>query len=148
MILIISNFVATIALFLFVTKLYYSFTSLKIKSFIESNKQQTTDDPINQTDLTWYNQLLIDSKRCNCIGPMISYSFLYFTVLSFGSLMTVYLRWANISDYWVGKFYFDEFLFIVILTIHYINNKLKLFATLYWLILEMDLFYIISVLVF
>lgn len=40
--------------------------------------------------------------QSGCAGPMLAYSFLFFTVLSFGSLMTVYLRWAGISDYWVG----------------------------------------------
>ena len=37
-----------------------------------------------------------------CAGTMLAYSLLYFTVLSFGPLMTVYLRWADMSDYWIG----------------------------------------------
>ena len=37
-----------------------------------------------------------------CAGVMISYAILYFTVLSFGSLMLVYTRWCGLSDYWIG----------------------------------------------
>jgi len=37
-----------------------------------------------------------------CAGTMVAYALLYFTVLSFGPLMTVYLRWAGVSDYWIG----------------------------------------------
>jgi iron-regulated transporter 1 len=43
-----------------------------------------------------------DFSLSGCAGTMYAYSFLYFTVLSFGSLMTVYLRWAGLSDYWIG----------------------------------------------
>ena len=41
-------------------------------------------------------------KASGCAGVMLAYSFLFFTVLSFGPLMTVYLRWAKVSDYWIG----------------------------------------------
>jgi hypothetical protein len=37
-----------------------------------------------------------------CAGTMLAFAFLFFTVLSFGPLMTVYLRWAGMSDYWIG----------------------------------------------
>ena len=37
-----------------------------------------------------------------CAGTMISYSALYFTVLSFSSLMTVYLKWAGMPVSWIG----------------------------------------------
>jgi hypothetical protein len=37
-----------------------------------------------------------------CVCVMISYSFLYFTVLSFSPLMIVYLRWCNLSDFYIG----------------------------------------------
>lgn len=41
-------------------------------------------------------------RSSNCAGVMISYAFLYCTVLSYGSLMTIYLRWAGVSDYIIG----------------------------------------------
>lgn len=40
--------------------------------------------------------------RSGCAGVMISYAILYFTVLSFGSLMLVYTRWCGLSDHWIG----------------------------------------------
>ncbi len=36
-----------------------------------------------------------DFINSGCCGMMIAYSFLYLTVLSFGSLMIVYLRWVT-----------------------------------------------------
>ena len=36
-----------------------------------------------------------DFRHSGCMGVMLAYSFLYFTVLSFGAMMTVYLRWAG-----------------------------------------------------
>ena len=40
--------------------------------------------------------------RSSVAGTMISYSFLYFTVLSFSPLMLVFLRWSGLPDHWVG----------------------------------------------
>lgn len=40
--------------------------------------------------------------QSGCAGVMISYAILYFTVLSFGSLMLVYTRWCGLSDHWIG----------------------------------------------
>eukprot|EP01038_Epipyxis_sp_PR26KG_P010061 gene10061-13521_t len=37
-----------------------------------------------------------------CAGVMISYAFLFLTVLSYGNLMTVYVKWAEISIDWIG----------------------------------------------
>lgn len=45
---------------------------------------------------------LTDFMNSGCAGTMIAYAFLYFTVLNFGSLMVVYLRWCNVSDAWIG----------------------------------------------
>jgi iron-regulated transporter 1 len=45
---------------------------------------------------------LSEFYHSGCGGVMVSYSFLYATVLSFGSLMMVYLRWAGMSDHWIG----------------------------------------------
>jgi solute carrier family 40 (iron-regulated transporter), member 1 len=35
-------------------------------------------------------------------GPMVAYACLYFTVLSFSSLMMVYLKWSGLQDHWIG----------------------------------------------
>lgn len=45
---------------------------------------------------------LRDFSESGCAGVMVAYACLYFTVLSFGSLMTVYLRWCGLSDTWIG----------------------------------------------
>ena len=42
--------------------------------------------------------------KSGCAGVMLAYAFLYLTVLSFGAIMTVYLRWAGLSDHWIGFF--------------------------------------------
>lgn len=43
-----------------------------------------------------------DFFSSGCAGVMVSYTCLYLTVLSFGSVMTVYLRFAGIDDHWIG----------------------------------------------
>jgi iron-regulated transporter 1 len=43
-----------------------------------------------------------DFLHSGCAGIMFAYAMLYMTVLSFGSLMTVYLRWSGMSDHWIG----------------------------------------------
>lgn len=43
-----------------------------------------------------------DFFHSGCAGVMLSYALLYMTVLSFGSLMTVYLRYSGLSDHWIG----------------------------------------------
>lgn len=45
-----------------------------------------------------------DFYYSGCVGMMVSYSFLYLTVLSFGSLMTVYTRYCGVTDDMVGLF--------------------------------------------
>lgn len=45
-----------------------------------------------------------DFLQSGCAGMMVSYAALYLTVLSFGSIMTVYIRWAGVSDDRIGLF--------------------------------------------
>lgn len=47
---------------------------------------------------------LHDFFHSGCAGMMISYALLYMTVLSFGSLMTVYTRYCGVSDDRIGLF--------------------------------------------
>lgn len=47
---------------------------------------------------------LRDFNESGCVGVMVSYAALYLTVLSFGSLMTVYTRWAGVSDAMIGVY--------------------------------------------
>lgn len=45
-----------------------------------------------------------DFMKSGCAGMMVAYAALYLTVLSFGSLMTVYTRWAGVTDDLIGLF--------------------------------------------
>lgn len=45
-----------------------------------------------------------DFIHCGCAGMLVSYAFLYMTVLSFGSLMTVYVRYCGVQDDLIGLF--------------------------------------------
>lgn len=70
---------------------------------INNNKQT------NATVGTWLHYCITylsleDFMECSCAWVMISYAFLFCTVLSFGSLMTVYLRYAGMADVTIGFF--------------------------------------------
>lgn len=43
-----------------------------------------------------------DFRQSGCASAMVAYAFLFLTVLNFGSLMTVFLRSAGLSDGWIG----------------------------------------------
>jgi len=45
-----------------------------------------------------------DFIASGCAGMMVSYAFLYMTVLCFGSLMTVYIRFCGVEDDLIGLF--------------------------------------------
>lgn len=45
-----------------------------------------------------------DFIHSGCAGMMVAYAMLYMTVLSFGSLMTVYTRYCGVSDARIGLF--------------------------------------------
>eukprot|EP00981_Chlorochromonas_danica_P008891 scaffold2338_cov184-Ochromonas_danica.AAC.2 len=65
----------------------------------KTNKKQTT---LLHTCISYLS--LEDFMECSCAWVMISYAFLFCTVLSFGSLMTVYLRFAGMADVTIGFF--------------------------------------------
>lgn len=111
------NTLITIMFYQFISGLYNKFPNLAKKE-IETNKDQYTVTK----DATYENIIFLgkewDSNKSigkllnlsknfitsGCTGLMLSYSFLYLTVLSFGSLMTVYLRSTGMSQYWIGTF--------------------------------------------
>lgn len=45
-----------------------------------------------------------------CIGVMVAYSCLFVTVLSYGSLMIVYLKWTGMSTHWIGLLRYEGIL--------------------------------------
>lgn len=45
---------------------------------------------------------LVEFSRSGVAAPMLAYSLLYCTVLCYGDVMVVYLRYSGVSDYWIG----------------------------------------------
>ena len=61
----------------------------------EATEKDDTTAPTGQSPTKKY--IFHDFINSGCCGMMVAYSFLYLTVLSFGSLMIVYLRWVRYS---------------------------------------------------
>ena len=139
LILILSNFVAATALYIYMAQLYhswptlayrssdrssdkdvplaskqheaeqqrdkeYTYSSIEINSGVLNQKHTHSYESHSQWSLFYKRMGIVKFATSGCAGTMVSYSFLYFTVLSFGSLMTVYIRWAGVSDHWIGIF--------------------------------------------
>ena len=124
-----SNAVVTLIFYLFVRRVYFGFPPLwqrreeevpASKPTTESEGTPLLNGPEVQGDATrahvsvhsdpidcycWYFKCLCRDffeNSGNCGGVMLSYACLYMTVLSFGTLMTVYLYGAGMSLYWIG----------------------------------------------
>jgi hypothetical protein len=122
LILLITNCFSTFLLYLFLYNLYYSWTSLAYRSLIPSKLLKSEPISEKQSDETtslMHSIKIPDSStslqepskeegflhaffHCGCAGVLISYAFLYLTVLNFGSMMVVYLRYCQVSDGWIG----------------------------------------------
>jgi iron-regulated transporter 1 len=72
---------------------------------ISAENGMPSDEPLSQQSLLirciGYLSLT-EFTTSGCAGVMVSYAFLYATVLSFGSLMMVYLRWSGLPNHWIG----------------------------------------------
>jgi iron-regulated transporter 1 len=111
-ILLLTNAFSTLLLYIFMHSLYKSWSSLSTRNTsrvlppsVKLVVQETTPllgstraEPPIESGKPYFDDFL----RSGCAGTMISFAFLYLTVLNFGSLMTVYLRWCNVSDGWIG----------------------------------------------
>ena len=137
LVLLVTNALGCLALFVFLYRLYNSFPTLAFRSdssgsatppamkaeeeegsnemsgyrysSIELHLQRDMQERTGGFYNTHMNSLIrnLGLKKfmeSGCAGTMVSYSFLYCTVLSFGSLMTVYIRWGGITDHWIGIF--------------------------------------------
>jgi iron-regulated transporter 1 len=94
LVLLILNLIATYVLYTFMKHIYTICPNLEHR-IAPVNVSTSTNSRTFRKSMT--NFLKID-----CAGVMIAYSFLFLTVLSFGPLMTVYLQWCGMSDYWIG----------------------------------------------
>jgi iron-regulated transporter 1 len=107
------NALASVLLYFFMNSLYNSWPSLAADrgvSRVEGNEEERsrlTDDKITGSSSAKIQNngnkwCFTDFMNSGCAGAMIAYAFLFMTVLSYGSLMTVYLRWSGMSDGMVG----------------------------------------------
>jgi solute carrier family 40 (iron-regulated transporter), member 1 len=114
------NAVATLGLYIFLNRLYHSWETLSIKSVVKSSTASigVEDIAVDGVSPVSYSSPAPEHRGSSslpipivvtptllgsgCAGAMISYSLLYLTVLSFGSLMLVYLKWCGIPDHWIG----------------------------------------------
>lgn len=105
-ILLVTNAASTILLYVFMHSLYYSWPSLAFRGTSKSQKStKSSGKSSNDYQAFSDNQTksyFHDFMHSGCAGTMISYAFLYLTVLNFGSMMTVYLRSEHVSDAWIG----------------------------------------------
>lgn len=120
-ILLLSNLFSTVFLYVFMHNLYNSWDSLAVRQAAPTSSNNSAATSTRQTagETTSLLQkegkklpegtmsvqeegFMSDFMKSGCAGTMIAYAFLYFTVLNFGSLMVVYLRWCNVSDAWIG----------------------------------------------
>ena len=111
------NYSAVSMLYLFAGHLFHKWPALSVKvnhsssdttQFDELEKKDASDnDDIktvtsnSPTDAGVYEAVTL-FLQSGCAGAMVAYSILYFSVLTFGALMTVYLRSISVSDNIIG----------------------------------------------
>lgn len=106
--LLLTNGLTTVFLYTYMQNLYRAWPLLANRTIKESDtgksKSTVAASPSSALPSTTSKptHFLSEFLSSGCAGTMIAYSFLYLTVLSFGSLMTVYLRTAGITDKWIG----------------------------------------------
>lgn len=128
--LLASNFASTVLLYFYMLSLYNSWPSLAVRSSkkaVETNssterkielkgrkeyqaipseesgaKRNSHQDSSSPRGL--FGGFFDDFSSSGCAGCMVAYSLLYLTVLSFGSLMTVYVKWAGVTEEKIGIF--------------------------------------------
>jgi solute carrier family 40 (iron-regulated transporter), member 1 len=109
------NGAATLGLYIFLRRLYDSWETLSIKTVVKSYSIIGEDLAVDGLSPVSFSPFASPRKALStpinitptllgsgCAGAMISFSLLYLTVLSFGSLMLVYLKWCGIPDHWIG----------------------------------------------
>lgn len=98
----IINFAVALLLLNFMTHIYHQVPKLATKNVsVEATETdvEAAADKLRKnmpTDISLNKKYFFyDFINSGCCGMMVAYSFLYLTVLSFGSLMIVYLRWVR-----------------------------------------------------
>lgn len=115
LILLATNTLSVIMLYFFLRFLYDAWPALHSRTALasssssseENEKDGETAETASGTGNRDAGQAVssfVNFFNSGCAGVMLSYAFLYLTVLSFGAIMTVYIRWAGVSDHWIGIF--------------------------------------------
>lgn len=129
LVLLTLNAVTTMGLYIFLNRLYDSWPALMRRKgntgiILEADIIAVVTEPLAEADMLADGvtspppspqQTPSDSRHplppsgstpsfieSGVAGTMFAYSCLYFTVLSFSSLMLVYLKWSGLEDHWIG----------------------------------------------
>ena len=105
-ILLLTNFVASALLYFFFNNLYYAWPTLskpKVQA-LDQNSDSSSSRSSSSSSSSDYNlwQAITLFWNQKCCGVMISFSFLFMTVLSFDTIMTVYLLFMGMEEVYVG----------------------------------------------
>lgn len=102
--LLLTNGLTTAFLYTYMNNLYRAWPLLANRSQNKDSNSKSSTATTSKSSIApkKSSHFLSEFMSSGCAGTMIAYSFLYLTVLSFGSLMTVYLRTAGIADKWIG----------------------------------------------
>ena len=105
-ILLVTNFIASALLYCFFNDLYFSWPSLSkpkmIQLPLESSSRESNADDSNNTDSYDFLYAIRLFYNQKCSGVMVAFSFLFMTVLSFDTIMTVYLLFMGMEEVYVG----------------------------------------------
>ena len=99
------NALVTVIFYAFLSRIFSAFPALWVRNsggpesarIQKSSSQQLTSEDSEAIEIPTADNFLTSG----CAGTMIAYAILYFTVLSFGSLMTVYLRSHLFTDIYI-----------------------------------------------
>ena len=103
-ILLVTNGLSVLMLYMFLRFLYNSWPALHSRKSPPEGDAKSNESSTNSGSDGAMSSSVANFFSSGCAGVMLSYAFLYLTVLSFGAIMTVYCRWAGISDHWIGIF--------------------------------------------
>lgn len=119
-ILLLTNATSAACLLYLLHYLYYAYPALALRddrldSKVKSAKGyaaigSSDDDSIPTPSASSCTSCLLkflsleEFAECGCAMVMLGYAFLYCTAMSFGALMTVYLRFAGMTDMTIGVF--------------------------------------------
>jgi iron-regulated transporter 1 len=111
-VLVLINMVSTVCQLVFMRSLYWSWPALSFRpschpAVIAASPPDYPSDSDRGSHVcpsfrSRVKRYVADFLQSGCAGAMVSHALLFLTVLSFGSLLTAYVRWAGVSTLWIG----------------------------------------------